>query len=385
MRSLCRALKVLSLRQKKRETPIENRATIHPAKAVLSQQTELLLIPPDVLGKILSQTDGNTLQSLLCSCKEVSRYVISIRPRICLEHSLQAFVDSIPVTPECTALCLSDEKISIRDPNACFPEVYYHENISLDGEAERDLPGGYYDSIKCPSSAEYIQLKVGGQIITKMDSATLHLMSDDDGYVELMNFIKILVRPEYMQATIRYRSVKTAIKVSMYLWRGPIIEGGVRNYDGITWEIYSVQSVFHKTSMRVTTGAKQSIKLDSCCPFSIGFVIEIKCNGTRTTEFLSRARLIVDGQMSRYVSGRVLTSGSKPWLAVFDTPVVMRDCYFIPMSEISVRNVYDKMHLELEFFGQNDVIDVTLWNVHKNWIRYKMGIVGLVLGCPCVY
>lgn len=142
---------------------------------------DVLAFPPEVLALALSQTDAQSVHSLMCASRATCQFVRSFRDQIHLENRLQKFIDSLPCITGSQNLC-HEENLCVFN-NSVTDHTHNTTQHALYGKGSLIFreDNVQYISIRCPVQAKYIRLSVGGQQILAFDETLMHLFDVDDG------------------------------------------------------------------------------------------------------------------------------------------------------------------------------------------------------------
>lgn len=322
----------------------------------------ILALPSDLLAEVLSKTDGDSVQSVLCTSKQVCNIVKLIRHSIRLENGLLKFIESLPV--------LKGAQNDAREENLeIFQNLGRNESIEQHGLHKRGViclsdKLRQYTSIRCPAQADLIMLSVGGMQMVKLDASTLRLMRTAE-YVDLMHFLRFLPAVAYHDIRIDYDVGLQDL--TLYTTHVPF----ATPMPQATWKLFDVTQVWdnlHATHAH-----------DMVCPLysnhmSLGHIVLVEQEGTAVTDLVKNFSLKIDEVVCEIAASccRVQNIPSK----LFNCPVPLRDCYYIQMSEKVNCSRVDRLKLDIIFYREESV-KVTIYNVHSNYARTAWGMMGL--------
>lgn len=319
-------------------------------------------LPYDLLAEILSNTDGESVQNVLCVSRQVCDLVKLIQSSIRLENGLRKFIEKLPVVKGAQNE-VQEENLQIFQNVGQNATIEQH-NLHKRGAVFLSKQFLQYTSIRCPAQAHLIILSVGGMQIVRLDASTLRLMRAEE-YIDLMDFIRYLPALTYHEIRIDYDVGMQDL--SLYTTHVPFSNPMPQ----ATWKLSVISPAYDKLQVRHAHHMS--------CPLysnhmSLGHVVLVEHEGKAVTDLVKTFSLTIDN---------VVCDISAPWCRVqnipaklFNCPVPLRDCYYIQMSEKVNCSRIDRLLLNIHFY-QEENVTVTICNLHSNYARTLSGMMGL--------
>ena len=331
---------------------------------------DFVQLPSELFARILNLTDMDTAINMRCTCRHLSNFIISVRDLINLKHPLQEFIASLPVVKG-VQNTVQEENIAGFDISG--KQVQFEQHSLCGRGRERLRHDVQYTSIRIevPKGGSIIRLNIGDYTILSLDKLLLHIMRDEDGFLDLMNFMRYLPDCQWHNINIVY-----AIDVNTLTLFTAFIERRVMLPDTVhTWKIFGVENVYQDESVIVAKNSRIVVRLSSNF-ISLGHVVVIKQGNKFLTDCLSSLKLHVDGQPSKPVIASAAKIKSIP-AKMLNCPINLHECYYLQMSEKVNCSRVQQMLLEMEFC-QTLTASVTVYNLHINFARAYAGMLGVM-------
>lgn len=326
---------------------------------------DVLAFPPEVLALALSQTDAESVHSLMCASRATCQFVRSFRDQIYLENRLQKFIDNLPCITGAQNLCQEENVCVFNNDFTCTDHTQNTTQHALYGKGSlifrRD--NVRYISIRCPVQAKLFNLCVGGQQILKFDQTLMHLFDVDDGYFDIMSFMKNLPDVYYHDIRIDYDTGDAAMAMFTTTCSFP------HNLQHrISWKVTQPDLVF-----------ENSIHLTSTCRLwsnhiSLGHIIVIQQDGILFTDLVKTFTVKID--MTKLQVPAAATRSDSVADRLFNGPVKLQECYYLQMSEKVNCSKVDNLTLLIEFY-KPVTATIKIYNLHTNFARTHYGMLGL--------
>lgn len=331
---------------------------------------DFVQLPSELFARILNLTDMDTAINMCCTCRHLSDLIVSVRDLISLKHPLQEFIASLPVV-EGAQNTVQEENIAGFDISGKQMQFEQH---SLYGRGSQRLRRDVqYTSIRVevPKGGSMIKLNIGVDTFVRLDKSLLHILRDEDGFVELMNFMRYLPDCHWHNINIDYTiDVNTMTVFTAFIERRVSLPDTVH-----TWKIFGMDKVYQDESVTVAKNSVIVTHLSSNF-ISLGHVVVIKQGNKFLTDCLSSLKFHVDGQPSKPVIASAAKLQSIP-VKMLNCPVNLRECYYLQMSEKVNCSRVQQMLLEMEFC-QTLTASVTVYNLHTNFARATGGMLGVM-------
>ncbi len=323
---------------------------------------------PEIFGNILSRTDAETVQSVLCTSRSTCDWIRSFRDLIRLENRLKKFIESLPVVRG-SQNDATEKNVHVFDTSADEKPAVEQHALHKRGcviLANRDV---LYKSISCPVNAKLIRLNVGGMTILRLDECQLRMC--EEGYIDLMAFLRFLPQPMYHEIRIDYDvgDQHLSLSTSSVTW----MESG-----NVSWKIFQIDDVCSTQHTYPPIAMDGGLSLECRCMsnhMSLGHIVTVEKDGRLVTDCVKNFTVIVDNHPQCQVPGPHCRWENVP-KDLCNCPVNLRDCYYIQMSEKVNFSRVNNFLLDINFYQKVNV-KVTVYNIYSNYARAAGGMMGL--------
>lgn len=322
----------------------------------------LVSLLPEVLADALSRTDGDTIQNLLCSCRSICDYVRSIRHLIRLENQMAKFVQSLPLIRG-HQNGAQEHNVHVFDTSAEEHLITEQHGLHKRGAVRLYGRGAQYKSILCPVDAKNIRLSVGGMSILNLNESLLRI-TGHEGYVDLMSLMRFL--PELLFHEIRIDYDVGEKSLTLFTSHSPM-----KLIQDVTWKIFQIEEVCSAES----NGAL-SVKCKCYSNhISLGHIVRVQKEQQLVTDCVKTFSMTFDNHVPCSIPAPHCKVQNMP-ANMINCPLDLRDCYYIQMSERVNCSRVDNFVLDIHFNEPSDM-HVTIYNVHTNYARAMLGMIGL--------
>lgn len=207
----------------------------------------------------------------------------------------------------------------------------------------------------------------------------MHVFDLDDGYFDIMSFMKNLPGLAYHDIRIDYDTGDE----HMALFTTTCSSAHNACPDGIVWRVVQIDSV-----------SQESIQSASNClcrlysnHISLGHIIVIEQDSRLVTDLIKTFTVIMKGLGWSPFPHRLVLSSEHEIAAsatcsdviahrLFNCPVKLQNCYYLPMSEKVNCSRVDAFSLQIDFH-KPVTATIKVYNLHTNFAVTHSGMLGL--------
>lgn len=308
-------------------------------------------LPPELLARTLSCTERDDVLNLLCASRATARYVKSFGDMVHPLNGLDKFMRELPVIEGIMNSC-SECNVEALDMAAKTTRGIKHE-IRGKGAIHLTREHSQYVSIRCPRDMHLVEV-VAGSSILRFDRVLMQLFDEDDGCFDIMAFLRHLPSVVWHDIIIKFDTggERMLLKTSLR----PLIAFAFVNL--VRWRFLNIGLAgdgycFHELSCAIRLWSNH---------ISLGHIVA--CEGGDNAV---QAFTLIINQVPQHA-----LAASSAWINavpdhLFNCPVKLRNCYYLPFMLKLNCSVVDKLELRMKF-RRAFTGWVRVWNVHEDFL-----------------
>lgn len=221
---------------------------------------------------------------------------------------------------------------------------------------------------------ELLELRIGASPVQCFTAVSAHIFRDDNGELELMDFLRYLEPPAFQNVYVDVRAPKD-FAVRVILRR--MLTGSMGAH--VTYKIWQLEHC----ATRVQNAPQLDIEIEMTPKWGMlscqGIVVAVRRDGDYTTDIVSSITLQLD-------SNEPLSLPA--WTCAVTKPLARhlprRDCYYVPTNECIGFGRVARTSLRLRFLGGAlegaSRVEIDVLQIATNLIRSELHMMGV---CYC--
>lgn len=280
---------------------------------------DIRAFPPDVLALTLSMLSGPSIINLLCTSKQVHNCVHSVQGAICAQSVLNDIADELPqAVDDCTALM----ETGVDSLQICGKPYTTEHDIHM-GRGPTKSTFKYnrdaFISIIVPTTLQSVSIVLGGYRVISLHQPLLQAMESADGNIDLMAFLKHFPLNPWHDVSVWHHAEQAPATLT-------VIRAPVKEVDSaMRWRFLQIDQVLYD---RVLEAGATTFRFQSNMA-SLGHIIVITHKGREVTDIV-RSFTFSFGDRRWEIPG-CAAMGSRIPERLFNCPVKLRNCYFLPL------------------------------------------------------